>query len=167
MLFVVVSRMALSYSFVETAAPFFHSFSRLWKETTMAAAKKTESKFDIARTRALKGASKGGGVSAITDDPFVLGAEEGFDPPIEVEKFTFSKRIALARAMQRADREDSVDAMVEAMQILFGRDVLRVFAALDKEGDDAELIAGGLLVSVLEHFYGDSDEVGNFFGLLR
>lgn len=133
----------------------------------MATAKKTTSKFETARARALKVGSKVGGYSTITDEPFVLGADEGFDPPIEVEKFTFSRRTALARAMQRAEQENSADAMVESLQILFGRDVVRVFAALDKEGDDAELIAGGLVISVLEHFYGESDEAGHFFGLLR
>ncbi|WP_426727087.1 hypothetical protein ACEN2A_08415 [Corynebacterium auriscanis] len=133
----------------------------------MATAKKTKSKFESARARALKVGSKVGGHSTITDEPFVLGADEGFDPPIEVEKFTFSRRTALARAMQRAEQENSADAMVESLQILFGRDVVRVFAALDKEGDDAELIAGGLVISVLEHFYGESDEAGHFFGLLR
>lgn len=133
----------------------------------MATAKKQQSKFDTARARALKAGNKGVGYATITDEPFVLGIDEGFDPPIEVEKFTFSKRTALARAMQRAEQDNSVDAMVESLQILFGRDVIRVFAALDKEGDDAELIAGGLVISVLEHFYGESDEAGNFFGLLR
>ncbi|AKK04597.1 hypothetical protein CMUST_01240 [Corynebacterium mustelae] len=106
-------------------------------------------RFEEFRARAVKsGKFKGLKQSrSVTDEPFVLGEEYGFINPIEIEKPNFSTRQALADA---AVREDLISMLKILMKDDFGKWVMK----MDEAGDEAEFISAGLVIAVIEHFYG-------------
>lgn len=83
----------------------------------------------------------------VTDEPFELGEKYGITPPIVVHKPKFSDRIRWEAALNSGNP-------ITVMQVLFGEEYPRVLRVLDAVGDDAELIAVGFVMAVLEHFYG-------------
>lgn len=107
------------------------------------------SNFEKYRATALKLAGKSGQntKTVVTDEPWVLGEELGFNPPVVVEKPSFLDRVQFQRVFSSQD-------VVEILRFIFKEDTARVLVALDGEGDDAELIALGLVADFFEHFYG-------------
>lgn len=116
------------------------------------------SKFEEYRERALKVAKSAdlkAGSGTVTNEPFVLGEEYGFKPEIKVEKPSFLGRVSVQRALESGD-------VIEMIRVIFGDNAVRVLVALDGEGDDAELVALGLVAAFFEHFYGlDLDQIGH------
>lgn len=124
---------------------------------------KSTDRFEEYRARGLDLSKKSGASpkSSVTDEPFILGPEHGFDPEIRIEKPVFTDRLSLAEASQRKD-------VVGMLRIIFKADFARFLNALNAQGDDADLIALGVATAVLEHFYGSGigEAVGGFPTLL-
>lgn len=93
----------------------------------------------------------------VTDDPFVLGEEYGFTPPIEIQKPVYTDRLAIEE-MSRAGNATGV------LRLLFKDDYRRFLAALNSVGDDAEEVAIGVFIDIQAHFYGEGivDELVTF-----
>lgn len=81
-------------------------------------------------------------------DPYVLGEDRGFDPPIEI---TFPKDLPSQIAFDQAARADDVFGM---LGILAGkRNLMRIATAFDQFDDGMALMAG-LVYAVLDKFRG-------------
>lgn len=93
----------------------------------------------------------------VTDEPFVLGEEYGFNPPIKIQKPVYTDRLAIEE-MSRAGNANGV------LRLMFKDDYRRFLAALNDTGDDAEEIALGVFIDIQTHFYGEGimDELGTF-----
>lgn len=114
----------------------------------MVAPKKTEAdepkvlggRFDEYRSRSTAGRKKRG--------DFILGTEEGFDPPVVVKTPDLRGR----RALFYAQRNNDPFAMVEAA---FGvAQYNRIINALN-EDDDADELLAELGKDVIKHFFGE------------
>lgn len=117
--------------------------------------------FERFRARANEKVSKssGGKLVAVTDDPYILGEEEGFDPEISIPKPDFTTRIALTDASRNND-------MIRILRLLFGNDVNRLIGTINEIApDDGEEILGGILTDILTHFYGPGAMTAGFTGL--
>lgn len=93
----------------------------------------------------------------VTDDPFELGEEYGFTPPIVVEKPVYSDRLAIEDMSRKGDA-------VGILRLLFKNEFRRLLVALNGVGDDAEEVSLGIFIAVMSHFYGEGivDEIGTF-----
>lgn len=125
-------------------------------------AKKSQSpadRFEQFRSRGVEVSKRSGRKRRkfVTDDPFVLGEEHGFNPPIEVEKPVYTDRLAIEEMSRNGDA-------VGILRLLFKSDFRRFLVALNEQGDDAEEIAIGVFLEIMSHFYGDgiADEMGTF-----
>lgn len=85
--------------------------------------------------------------ASVTDEPFIIGEDYGVEPAISISKPTFIDRIALQQSLAEEN-------IIEVLRLLFKSDFRRVLLILNDEGDDAELIALGIVSKVMEHFYG-------------
>lgn len=81
-------------------------------------------------------------------EPYVLGPEHGFDPPL-VAKFPerLSQQVELDVASRRGDT-------VAILHILLGDQLLPVVRKFEAFGD-AERLLGGLMLRIMDHFLGD------------
>lgn len=128
----------------------------------MSTKKNKTDKFEEFRSRAMKIAEKSGqkSKSTVTDEPFILGEEYGFEPPIEIDKPVYTDRLALMQATQRQD-------IVSCLKIFFKADFPRFLSVMNTTGDDAELITLGISQAIFEHFYGiDVDQFDGGFPML-
>lgn len=124
--------------------------------TKSAAAKKASAakkiaRFEEFRERALRATKATNAPSIVTDEPFILGADEGFDPPVEIEKPSFTLRFNLNEAMNNGD-------VSKVLRLVFLDDINRVFRVIDaherETGESGDEIITGILVAYFEHFYG-------------
>lgn len=108
--------------------------------------------FEKYRERAIK---TGGDTAPkiVTDAPFRLDSEQGFNPPLEVSKPSFAVRMSLNDAIQKGDQ-------ARAVSLIFGQQTTRVLLTIDtyerKTGEYGigDKILSGMLMDYLEHFYG-------------
>lgn len=108
------------------------------------------SKFDKFRDRAIKSPkSKTGGL--VTNDPFVLGPEDGFDRTIKIERPNFAERLNIGIYVQEGD-------IVGLLQSIFAEHTNYIIYQLNlyeaKTGNVADEIFLGIVMAYLEHFYG-------------
>lgn len=88
------------------------------------------------------------GLNISEPEPYILGADRGFDPPLVISYPTkLSDKVALDVAARRAD-------YVSFLHTLLGdTGFARVLAAFDNEPDGERLLIGLQLI-VLDHFLG-------------
>jgi len=108
------------------------------------------SKFEQFRDRAM---SVGVTVQdMVTNDPYVLGEEEGFDPPIELPRPALRARMIAEDALRKGDA-------LTVSQIVFGPHADRILARLEQyereTGDNANAVLMGLFYDYFSHFYGE------------
>ena len=119
----------------------------------------TSDRFEKFRSRGLELQQKVGAKRRgfVTDEPFVLGEDMGFDPPIVINKPVYTDRLAIEE-MSRAGNATGV------LRLMFKDDYRRFLVQLNGAGDDAEEIALGVFIEIQEHFYGPGilDELGTF-----
>lgn len=136
------------------------------KKTTTAtrkapAKKAAATRFDKFRQRAIDAGM--GADSIVTNDPFVLGEAEGFNPPIELQRPSFSTRVAIQDALGKQD-------FVRAMVLIFGNDVNRVIEVLDdyekETGESSTVIFTGIVIAYTVHFFGEGSQNATFPGAL-
>lgn len=131
--------------------------------TRKAPAKKTTTatRFDKFRQRAIEAGM--GADSIVTNDPFILGEAEGFNPPIELQRPSFSTRVAIQDALGKQD-------FVRAMVLIFGNDVNRVIEVLDdyekETGESSTVIFTGIVIAYTVHFFGEGSQSATFPGAL-
>lgn len=131
--------------------------------TRKAPAKKaaTNTRFDKFRQRAIDAGM--GADPIVTNDPFVLGEDEGFNPPIELQRPNFSTRVAIQDALSKQD-------FVRAMVLLFGNDVNRVIDVLDtyeqETGESSMVVFTGIVIAYTVHFFGEGSQNATFLGAL-
>lgn len=132
--------------------------------TTDADTHEVVDRFEKYRARAVKvtGNDKSG---LVTDEPFVLGEADGFNPPISVSKPSFVIRLAIADAMKNRD-------VVQALRLMFGNVTNRVLLTIDKYEDQFPDINGedimlGMVIDYLEHFYGKGAADESFIAALN
>ncbi|WP_418345273.1 hypothetical protein [Rhodococcus pyridinivorans] len=84
---------------------------------------------------------------AETIEPFVMGEDDGFDPPVVV-KFPedLEKQYLLERCLRGNDH-------FGALEILMGGDLLRVIRAFSKQEDGHRLLVG-LVYTIMDHYLG-------------
>lgn len=80
-------------------------------------------------------------------EPYVLGPERGFDPPVVVD---YPTDLVALDAYEQAARSQNVLKMLE---ILLGEDRLRVYAAFDRFPDKLNLLLG-MALAIQDHFLG-------------
>lgn len=123
--------------------------------------KATATRFDKFRQRAIEAGM--GADSIVTNDPFVLGEAEGFNPPIELQRPSFSTRVAIQDALGKQD-------FVRAMVLIFGNDVNRVIEVLDdyekETGESSTVIFTGIVIAYTVHFFGEGSQNATFLGAL-
>ncbi|MFE2998664.1 hypothetical protein ACFXG4_27135 [Nocardia sp. NPDC059246] len=85
--------------------------------------------------------------SAADSEPFVLGPERGFDPPIEVN---WPSSLLAREDFDIASRRTDIFGM---LRILLGSDFRRVLEAFDRLSDSEELLVG-LTMRIVDHFNG-------------
>lgn len=121
----------------------------------MATARKTTAKkngpsrFEQFRNRALTlGVDN---AETVSDKPYVLGADEGFDPEIELPKPELRARMIAEDAIRRNDS-------LTVSKIIFGPYVDRILGRLEEyereTGESADIVLIGLIYDYFEHFYG-------------
>lgn len=121
----------------------------------MATARKTTTKkngpsrFEQFRNRALTlGVDN---AETVSDKPYVLGADEGFDPEIELPKPELRARMIAEDAIRRNDS-------LTVSKIIFGPYVDRILGRLEEyereTGESADVVLIGLIYDYFEHFYG-------------
>lgn len=121
------------------------------KTTSKAAAKPvTPTKFEQFRDRAMTV-----GVPAqkmVTDEPYVLGEDEGFNPPIELPRPALRARMISEDALRKGDT-------LTVSQIVFGPYADRILSRLEdyesETGESASIVLVGLFYDYFEHFYGE------------
>lgn len=117
-------------------------------ETVNETVEEPQELFEEFRDRAI---ALGGSGVKVTNTPFVLGEEHGFDPSVELPKPGYKARTLIVDALQRRD-------ILSALRIVLGREVDRVLDAVDaheeKTGTSGDLIVTGILIAYMEHFYG-------------
>lgn len=80
-------------------------------------------------------------------EPYVLGPDQGFDPPITVQfPTTLTGRVQVDQLSRRDD-------IYGLLQVLMGGQFMRVVATFDQFDDGEELLLG-LAYKILDHFYG-------------
>lgn len=127
------------------------------KKTTKKAAPKAEfgARFEDFRDRAK---SLSVNETAISDEPFILGKEDGFSAEYELPKPSFKARLILDDAMEKGDT-------IRVLRVVFGRHADAVLDDLDtyeeETGEDSLFILLGIVMAYIEHFYGagSSDKV--------
>lgn len=129
------------------------------KKTTKPAVKPGD-KFEQFRERALATPGMAGVTNpVITREPFVLGEEQGFNPPIELEAPTFADRLVFTDATDRGDT-------MAVLRVVFKQNLGRVIDAITRweteTGETGELVLMGIAVSYIEHFYGKGAADTNF-----
>lgn len=112
--------------------------------------KKTEnSRFEQFRDRAL--AIGVDNAETVSDDPYILGADEGFEPEIKLPKPALRARMIAEDAIRRNDS-------LTVSKIIFGPYVDRILGRLEEyereTGENADVILVGLIYDYFEHFYG-------------
>lgn len=119
--------------------------------------------FEKFRARALKVSGTGERNKIVTNDPFVLTEEQGFDPPLKLEKPSFAVRMGLQDALGKND-------YMRALQLMFGGQINRVLLVLDRyerhTGNDSDNVLVGMLMEYMEHFYGEGAMDESFFASL-
>lgn len=138
------------------------------KKSTTTTTRKTSARksagsgrFEKFRQRAI---DAGLGVEAVvTNDPFVLDEADGFTPPIELERPSFSTRVAVQDALSKND-------IVRAMVLIFGNDVNRVIEVLDayerETGESSAAVFNGIVIAYTVHFFGEGSQSAGFPGAL-
>ena len=121
----------------------------------MATARKTATKkndpsrFEQFRNRALTLGLDN--AETVSDKPYVLGADEGFDPEIELPKPELRARMIAEDAIRRNDS-------LTVSKIIFGPYVDRILGRLEEyereTGESADIVLIGLIYDYFEHFYG-------------
>ncbi|MBF6328731.1 hypothetical protein [Nocardia transvalensis] len=105
----------------------------------------------IAAFDALRDRARGSTLQVLTpasDDPFRLGPEDGFDPPLVVE---WPQDLPTKIGLEATAR---VGNIVPFLQLLLGdRDLMRVVAAFSRFADGERLLVG-LYLRIMEHFFG-------------
>ena len=118
----------------------------------MATARKTANKadrFEQFRDRALAiGVNDN---PTVSDTPYKLGKNEGFDPEIELPKPALRARMLAEDAIRRGDT-------LTVSKIIFGPYVDRILGRLEdyetETGQSADVVLLGLIYDYFEHFYG-------------
>lgn len=108
------------------------------------------SKFDKFRERAIS-SPKGKQGGLVTNEPFILGPEDGFDRTIEIERPNFTERLNIGIYVQEGD-------IVGMLQSVFGENTNYILYQLNRyeaaTGELADDIFMGIVMAYLEHFYG-------------
>lgn len=104
--------------------------------------------------------------NAVTVDAYTAGPEKGFDPPVVAvwPSGDMTKEIMLIqgmRSIQAASDGDEqisllkadVAAILDVLQILFGKDFRRILDSFNQFDDKWSLLYG-LVEDVMEHFFG-------------
>lgn len=108
------------------------------------------STFDKFRDRAIALRGEASEVR-VTNEPFILGKDDGFDVEIVLDKPKFTTRVAIEAALKDHDE-------VRIIQIMFGKYIDHVLRALEKyeeeTGNAAIDVLAGLMAAYFEHFYG-------------
>lgn len=119
--------------------------------------------FEEFRERALKATRSPNAPSIVTDEPFVLGPEDGFDPPVVIEKPNFTLRFNLSEAMNNGD-------VSKVLRLVLMNDINRVFHVIDEyereTGVSGDEIITGIVISYFEHFYGVDAAAESFRAIL-
>ncbi len=79
--------------------------------------------------------------------PYVLGRDQGFDPPITVQ---FPKDLTGRVRVDQLSRQNDIFGL---LQVLMGGQFMRVVQTFDQFDDGEELLIG-LAYRILDHFYG-------------
>ena len=117
------------------------------KNTNNTAAKKA-AKFAQLRQKAIN--SGLATESKVSDEPYILGEDFGFDPEVRIEAPNLEKLLILQRAINGGD-------VLEQSTTLFGGpNTERIVRALDQQFDTAAAsqILTGIILDVIEHFWG-------------
>lgn len=103
------------------------------------------------RERALSVTKSGSRRSVVSNEPFVLGEEYGFDPAITLPKPSLKVRMLIQDAMTEG-------RLLDVLRYVFGSDVNRFLDTIDEyeveTGEDAELVMSGVVFAYIEHFFG-------------
>lgn len=84
---------------------------------------------------------------AVEIEPFVLGPDQGFDPPISVGfPKTLEKQYVLERCLRAQDH-------FGALEVLTGDQMLRIVRTFSAQ-EDGHLLLVGLVYMVMDHFLG-------------
>lgn len=128
-------------------------------KTTAAAAAK---KFDALRKKAVERGIAASKPTIVTDEPYVLGADYGFETELRVEKPSLESLIVFQEAV------NSGNALRISQTLLGVENTTLAVRTLDSkfETNDAEEIFVAIILDVIEHFFGaDAGEVAGGFSL--
>lgn len=119
------------------------------KRTPPRPATKTED--NIAAFDALRARARGSSLQVLTPaggGPFILGPEEGFDPPLVVE---WPQDLPRKIALEVAARNSNV---VPFLQILLDEYQFAKVVAVLSQADDGDRLIIGVYLRIMEHFFG-------------
>lgn len=107
-------------------------------------------KYATLRQKAIDRGATNGKPTVVTNEPYVLGAEYGFEPEISIPVPNLETLIVF----QNAAEGNNVWEITRS--IMGPSNAVRIIRALDEnfEVDEAEQVMSGILLDMLDHFFG-------------